>query len=275
MAALSGEVSLALFTKIQASARKLITNRQQLIKNLNKQGADEATIRTTLNEISKIASTKTSDDLLNEFIKLRANYFNTSAFAFRKLIRESIEASHLGKTELISLYTKHIKQFPNLAKGAHNQAIFKIKFFENGKLLDELEEFSLSGDLNKMTKSFGIPPKLPPNTVNVLDNFDEFETFVIGAYDLFGTSRKFDSEIKFIYNFLKNHAHKADEFIIETSNIFKTCGSCSRELVLLKQLLEQQGKKLRIIVKADDQIKGTGDLFDKYPELKKLRKNGN
>lgn len=144
---------------------------------------------------------------------------------------------------MISLYTKHLKQFPNLAKEGHNQAIFKIKFFENGKLFDEVEEFSLSGDLDKMIKSFGNPPKFPLNTVNVLDDFEEFETFVTGAYDLFGRSRKFDSEIKFIYNFLKNHAHKADEFIIETSNIFKTCGSCSREFVLLKQLLEQQGKK--------------------------------
>ena len=60
--------------------------------------------------------------------ELRAKYFNTSAAAFRKLIRESIETNHLGKTELISLYTKHLKQFPNLVKG-HNQAIFKIKFF--------------------------------------------------------------------------------------------------------------------------------------------------
>ena len=80
---------------------------------------------------------------------------------------------------------------------------------------------------------------------------------------------------KFIYNFLKSHAHKADDFTIETENIFKTCGSCSREFVILKQLLEQQGKKLRIIVKADNEIDGTKALLKKYPELKKVRKNGN
>lgn len=134
-----------------------------------------------------------------------------------------------------------------------------------------MEEFSLSGNLEKMTKSFGNHPKFPPNTVNILDNFQEFETFVTGAYDLYGRSRHFDSEIKFIYNFLKNHAHKADEFIIETKNIFKTCGSCSREFVLLKQLLEQQGKKLRIIVKADDRITGFGKLKEIYPEIKNLK----
>lgn len=208
--------------------------------------------------------------MLNDFIELRAKYFRASSSHFSRLIRESLEINHLGKTELISLYTKHLKQFPNLAKG-HNQAIFNIKFFEKGKLFDEIEEFSLSGDKGKMFDNFGNPPTFPPKTVNVLDDFEEFETFVTGAYDLFGRSRKFDSELKFIYNFLKNHAHKADEFIIETQNIFKTCGSCSREFVLLKQLLEQQGKKLRIVVKADNQIEGTKDLFKKYPELKKLK----
>ncbi|GAA4760824.1 MULTISPECIES: hypothetical protein [Flavobacterium] len=267
---LSGELTVAIHKGIQKSAKEILTNKDELLKNLKEQGVDDVTKSKILNEISQIANSNAKNSLLDDFMELRAKYFNTSATAFNKLIKESLELNHLGKTELFSLYNKHLKQFPNLANG-HNQAIFKIKFFENGKLFDQVEEFSLSGDKIKMFDNFGNPPKFPPNTVNVLNDFEEFETFVTGAYDLFGRSRKFDSEIKFIYNFLKNHAYKADEFIIETSNIFKTCGSCSREFVLLKQLLENQGKKLRIIVKADESIKGTSNLMKKYPELKKMK----
>lgn len=270
MMSLSGEVSVALYDKLQKSAKKLITNKDELLKNLKEQGVDDVTKSKILNEINQIANSNAKNSLLDDFMELRAKYFNTSVTAFNKLIKESLELNHLGKTELFSLYNKHLKQFPNLAKG-HNQAIFKIKFFENGKLFDQVEEFSLSGDKIKMFDNFGNPPKFPPNTVNVLNDFEEFETFVTGAYDLFGRSRKFDSEIKFIYNFLKNHAYKADEFIIETSNIFKTCGSCSREFVLLKQLLENQGKKLTIIVKADERIEGFSKLKEIYPEIKKLK----
>lgn len=267
---LSGELTVAIHNGLKKSGKELLTNRERLIKNLEKNGIDEATRKTILNEIDAITSTRTSDDLLNDFIELRANYFRRSSSAFSRSIRESLELNHLGKSELISLYTKHLKQFPNLAKG-HNQAIFNIKFFEKGKLFDEIEEFSLSGDKVKMLDNFGNPPTFPPKTVNVLEEFEEFKKFGTGAYDLFGRSRKFDSEIKFIYNFLKTHAHKADEFIIETQNIFKTCGSCSREFVLLKQLLKQKGKKLRIIVKADERIEGFGKLKEIYPEIKKLK----
>lgn len=135
----------------------------------------------------------------------------------------------------------------------------------------EVIEFSLSGKKEKLLTAFGEAPSLPENTIDILSDYDNFEAFVKGAGDFNGIPRNYDSEIKYIFNFLKNHIDKAGEFVIETQNIFKTCGSCSREFVLLKQVLEQQGKKLRIVIKADESIKGTSNLMKKYPELKKLK----
>lgn len=70
--------------------------------------------------------------------------------------------------------------------------------------------------------------------------------FVKGAKDFGNRARYYDSEIKYFFNFLKNHIDKGDEFIIETQNIFKTCGSCRREFVMLEDYLKTQGKKLNL-----------------------------
>ncbi|MFL0097315.1 hypothetical protein V3A08_05885, partial [Tenacibaculum maritimum] len=100
----------------------------------------------------------------------------------------------ITKNEIVELFTKHLDEFPGLVKG-HNQADFNIKFFENGKQFDEVVEFSLSGDKDKVLTTFGVSPLLPPNTIDIFKNYDEFITFVTGAYDLTGRARKYDSEI--------------------------------------------------------------------------------
>lgn len=122
-----------------------------------------------------------------------------------------------------------------------------------------------------MIDKFGNPPKLPKNTINILDDYATYEAFVKGAIDWNSRARMYDSEIKYIFNFLKNHINKGDEFIIETSNIFKSCNSCQRELVTLKKLAETQGKKITIIVKSDKSIESTDDLL-KALRIKNLKK---
>lgn len=66
--------------------------------------------------------------------------------------------------------------------------------------------------------------------------------------------------------------YKADEFIIETSNIFATCSSCSREFVMLEEYLKTLGKKVKFVVKSDNTIDGMGELTRTYPEIKKYQK---
>lgn len=57
--------------------------------------------------------------------------------------------------------------------------------------------------------------------------------------------------------------NKGDEFVIETRNIFKTCGRCKREFVMLENYLRTQGKKVKIVVFSDDTIVSTRDLLNK------------
>ena len=83
------------------------------------------------------------------------------------------------------------------------------------------------------------------------------------ANDFKNKPRNYDSEIKYIFNFLKTHINKGDEFIIETQNIFKTCGSCRREFIMLEDYLKTQDKKVKFVVFSDESIKGTARLKEK------------
>ncbi|WP_028888315.1 hypothetical protein [Tenacibaculum ovolyticum] len=290
MASLSIDVSDLLATKIRKTAKEIITHEDVLKKQLRKDTGDNISKlnhkdknykqnvknlieqeRKVLKEIKKIAQVETNQIHLDDFIQFRAKYFNTPTKQFSQLFKQSIQSIPIQKMELLNLFKKRLDDYPGLVRG-HNQAEFKINFLHDGKVFDKVEEFSLSGDIDKIIKTFGKPPKLPENTIDIFKNYDEYEKFATGAFDLHGRSRKYDSEIKFIYNFLKNHIDKADEFIIETSNIFKTCGSCEKEFVLLKQMLEARGKKIKFVVKTDVEVKGFKELTKKYPDLKEIKK---
>ena len=78
-----------------------------------------------------------------------------------------------------------------------------------------------------------------------------------------GKSRRNDSEAKFIFNFIRKHLHTADEFIIETRNIYFTCTSRQRELLMLQEYATGLGKKVEIIIHGDESIKGGKDLLKK------------
>ncbi|WP_137904501.1 hypothetical protein [Chryseobacterium sp. 2VB] len=82
-----------------------------------------------------------------------------------------------------------------------NQAEFKTTILNKGQKVEEVVEFSLSGDIDKLAKHFGNPPDLPENTIDILSDYDNFEAFVKGASDFEGKPRNYDSEIKYIFNF--------------------------------------------------------------------------
>ncbi|MEE4000013.1 hypothetical protein V1T75_06645 [Tenacibaculum sp. FZY0031] len=276
LASLSGEIALATKNGIKSTAKKLFKKETEFEKLLEKQvnypdpkkrisRVDKYKILKELREIAELDI----DTALKDYLLFRpklAHKVNQTTKLWRAKSLVSIT-----KTEIIELFIRHLDDFPGLVKG-HNQADFKIKFFDKGKQVDEVSEFSLSGYKQRILDRFGNPPKLPANTIDVFENYDEFTKFVTGAYDLTGKPRKYDSEIKFIYNFLKNHVNKADEFVIETSNIFATCTSCSREFVMLEEYLKTLGKKVKFVVKTDEAVSGFTDLKELYPEIKGIMK---
>lgn len=191
-------------------------------------------------ELYKIAGLKKVYQHVDDFMKTRPKFHDINLV--NQLWKQKIINKLLFPTNLRKLYFKYLEEFPGLKKG-FNQAEFKTTIFNKGQKVEEVVEFSLSGDRSKLTKYFGNPPDLPENTIDILNDYDNFEAFVKGAKDFGDVPRNYDSEIKYIFNFLKNHIDKGDEFVIETQNIFKTCGSCRREFVMLEDYLKTQEKK--------------------------------
>ncbi|WP_046755255.1 hypothetical protein [Kordia jejudonensis] len=189
------------------------------------------------------------DDLIlkNKFDDIKLNYLKTRKSFLAKYNTESklnqIWRKRIKNRRLIHLkkfYYELIKKHPTLA--GKNFAQFNTKIFKNGKLTDEIVEFSNSG------------PKTIKGFINRITDKD----FLQKVKSLDGKSRKNDSEIKYIYHFLKNHLQKGDYFIIETTNIMTACSSCRREILILKEIL---GDKVRIIVNARDEMQTVDDVI--------------
>lgn len=215
--------------------------------------------RKSKSNIRKLTS-KRAERHLEDFVKLRGKYGTLEKV--QKLWNQKITQKLLFPNNLKKLYSKYLKGFPELENG-FNQAEFITKIYNKKKRVETVIEFSISGNKKKLINEFGDPPKLPPNTINILDDYNSFAKFSQNAVDYVGRIRSFDSELKYIFNFLKNHINKGDEFVIETKNIFATCSSCKREFLMLEEYMTSIGKKVKFIVFSDETIKSTKFLKKK------------
>lgn len=145
----------------------------------------------------------------------------------------------------------------------HNQAEFRTIIKKHGQLVEDVKEYFISGNQDKIIKNFGNPPRVPKDLIDVLDDYDNFLKFAKGAADEIPRSREYDSELKYIFNFVKKHANKGDEFIVEITSLIKVCNSCSRELLMLEEYMIYRGKTIKFVIKHDTEIDGFKDLLTK------------
>ncbi|WP_326984968.1 hypothetical protein VUJ46_10700 [Chryseobacterium sp. MYb264] len=189
----------------------------------------------------------------------------------RKTLKESLnEATLLAKFkntftikhfDAVAYYEKMVKKYPKLRGMTDeignvrqvNFAEFTIGKTKNGKF-EKVEELYHSGQDEFYRNDFTHPFEEGDQLTN---------TFKKGISDLDGNSRRNDSEAKFIFNFIRKHLHTADEFVIETKNIYFTCTSCQREMLMLQEYATGLGKKVEIIIHGDESILGGAQLFEK------------
>lgn len=197
--------------------------------------------------------------IINEFNVIRKDFKNSD---LKALWRAKVSEVKLSTRELKALYNKRIKKFPGL-ENYHNQAEFRTVIRKKGKQIEEVKEYFISGDKKRLYSNFGDPPKLPEDLVDVLDDYENFSKFASGAVDKSNRFRNFDSELKYIFNFIKKHANKGDEFIVDISSLIKVCDSCSRELLMLEEYLIYRGKTIKFIIKHDRELVKFDDVIQK------------
>ncbi len=200
---------------------------------------------------------RNKERLLEDFVALREKFKTMEIGA---LWKQFVKEPGISFSDLKTLYKKRLHKFPGL-QNFHNQAQYRTTIKNLGKKVETVEEYFISGRKETLINNFGSPPKFPKDLTDVLDDYDSYLKFAKGAIDTENRSRKFDSELKFIFNFIKNHMHKGDEFVVEISSLIKVCDSCSRELMMLQELLAQQGKTIKFVVKHDKEIDGFRELL--------------
>lgn len=247
--------------KVDVPAKEFFDEFSDISKK-NKVSTDE--VNTRIDKLEKSANNKAvlrrfKNDIA-DYKKLRKalkEKFKNNPDLLTEEFNRYCDVFDFPKDKNLSFYDDMVNKTPEL-KGAFdadgvfrqtNFAEFKTQLKSNGKVTDEVVEFAHSGN-NRISKDF-------------IDGFDgslEAKQFQKGIEDIYSVSRRADSEVKYIYNFIKKHLNRADEFVIETKNIYFTCTSCQRELIMLKSFVESKGKKMKIIIHGDKDISGA-DAF--------------
>lgn len=211
--------------------------------------------------LDELISIKRASKLFEEYLSLRKKYLKLEK---KKLLAiwddlSVIQREVLSDKELYNLYFRHYNKYLRKSKKGNklksaldgrNFAEFEIKIYDKeGSLIDHVFELSHSGR-DRIDDDFLDIVK----DSKFLENVEDFE----------GVNRGGDSEVRFIYNFIKNHLSKEGTFEIVTKNIFIACDSCKRELLILQELLKGRGS---IKVISVDEVKGTKNLKN-YLQIK-------
>ncbi len=211
------------------------------------------------------------DNFLRERRVLREHYRLNKNQLWSDFV-EAFDVKHFSNIDNLNFFNRIVNKYPQLARlddvgrviPDRNIAEFKTQYLKNNEIFEEITELIHSGKGNKYPDDFISVHDRPEWVKFQVGSTKKVEGKIIfiGVKDVNGQVRKGDSELKYVFHFIRDHLRSADEFIVETKNIFITCTSCQQELLILKRFVESQNKTLKLIVYGDESIKGGREFAD-------------
>ena len=140
-----------------------------------------------------------------------------------------------------------------------NKLVSNTEVYNNNLLVGSYQKKFISGREGIIkNKLFGgnIPIEITePDYIN-------FNIFKRKAYDfLKKRPRENDTELKYVYDLVKNHWRSGNRFVIKIESTFYTCQSCQGYLAYLKELAKLHGKTVEIKVIAHPEVEGTAEII--------------
>lgn len=216
------------------------------------------------------AITQVNAQFKNSFYKFFVERTLLSANQAGETFLQNITNTVLDLSDLKNLYNNKIINACGLTdpraikrlSGA-NQLFSNTSIFKNGQPVQiSIEEIFISGDQDAMSIIF--PSGVPKEIITDPANYDNYDAFAIKAWDPTvvpdGRFRTYDTEMKYIYNFLNKYYDLGDEFTISMQSTLYSCGNCQRYMQCLQNLAIKDGKSIKIEFISDPEAITTGYL---------------
>lgn len=174
--------------------------------------------------------------------------------------RKKIKNIDIGLEDLINLNNRLTDFFSSQRKlrlfMEKNRLFTETEIYKKGVFVRKEKEFFLSGNKEAVEEVFrrsGGEMVYPENLVE--PNYEDFINFNLKAIDSEGVSRGFDTELKYIFNFVKKHLQDGDHFKIKMESTLYTCTSCQKYLQALQLYVNSQNKTLEIVYLSNKEYK--------------------
>lgn len=150
----------------------------------------------------------------------------------------------LSKADLQTLYDLHSDLVTGDLKDIflYRNRLYVIEdIFMDDTPVTSSSKAYISGDAKTFRKISDANPAIS-SIYTQPDDISEFRTLAVNAIDDIPRPRFNDTELKWIYDFLKNRYQLGNRFEITMNSTLYACTSCRRYLIALKRLVENDGK---------------------------------
>ncbi|MFU1857312.1 hypothetical protein ACK8HY_09865 [Sphingobacterium sp. NGMCC 1.201703] len=135
-----------------------------------------------------------------------------------------------------------------------NKNITEVEAVGSGLPIQKQLFLGKSKDLKKYFEGGVLPIEL--TEVRGLTLFEIFNKKAYGD----GRQRKYDSELKFIFDFLLNNWNKSDFFRVKITSTLTVCSSCKTYLWYLKKIARKYGKEIEYEIISNPNMIRVGDI---------------